>query len=202
MSILKKIKNKAAYIAAPLSFLLLILSCKSNKKNETLTTMSQNSKGSVHDFIVKDIKGKDFDLSSLKGKKVMIVNTASKCGLTPQYEGLQTLYEKYEDSGFSIVGFPANNFMGQEPGGEEEIQKFCSVNYGVSFPMMSKVSVKGDDIHPLFAYLTKKENNGMLDNSVSWNFQKFLIDEDGKISKVFSPQTLPLDKEIIAWIEN
>ena len=182
--------------------MFFLISCKSNKKNETLSTMSSIIKGSVHNFVVKDIRGNDFDLSSLKGKKVMIVNTASKCGLTPQYEKLQELYSKYKDKGFTIVGFPANDFMRQEPGDNDDIQRFCQVNYGVDFPMMAKITVKGSDKHPLYKYLTQKKENGILDNPIKWNFQKFLIDGDGKISMVFSPQTSPLDKEIIAWIES
>mgnify|MGYP006283893345 CR=1 FL=1 len=154
-----------------------------------------------HDFTVKDIDGLEYDLSQLEGKKVMVVNTASKCGLTPQYEELQSLYENYKDDNFVIIGFPANNFMNQEPGSNDEIKEFCSSNYGVSFPMMSKISVKGDDIHPLYAWLTEKSNNGVEDSKVKWNFQKYLIDEDGKLVKYFSPRTSPKDEEIIAWIE-
>ncbi len=154
-----------------------------------------------HDFTVADIDGLDYDLSQLKGKKVMVVNTASKCGLTPQYEELQNLYETYKDDNFVIIGFPANNFMNQEPGSNDEIKEFCSSNYGVSFPMMSKISVKGDDIHPLYAWLTEKSKNGVEDSKVKWNFQKYLIDENGNLVMHFSPRTSPMDGEIIAWIE-
>ncbi len=155
-----------------------------------------------HDFVVKDIDGKDFPLSSLKGKKVMVVNTASKCGLTPQYEKLEALYKTYGDKDFVIIGFPANNFMNQEPGTEEEIKDFCTLNYGVTFPMMSKISVKGDDMHPLYQWLTDKEKNGFEDSSVSWNFQKYLIDEKGNLVKVLKPRTSPDDDSIIAWLTN
>ena len=155
-----------------------------------------------HDFVVKDIDGKDFPLSSLKGKKVMVVNTASKCGLTPQYEKLEVLYKTYGDNDFVIIGFPANNFMNQEPGTEEEIKDFCTLNYGVTFPMMSKISVKGDDMHPLYQWLTDKEKNGFEDSSVSWNFQKYLIDENGNLVKVLKPRTSPDDESIIAWLTN
>jgi glutathione peroxidase len=155
-----------------------------------------------HDFVVKDIDGKDFPLSSLKGKKVMVVNTASKCGLTPQYEKLEALYKTYGDKDFVIIGFPANNFMNQEPGTEEEIKDFCTLNYGVTFPMMSKISVKGDDMHPLYQWLTDKEKNGFEDSSVSWNFQKYLIDENGNLVKVLKPRTSPDDESIIAWLTN
>lgn len=127
---------------------------------------------SFYDFAVKTIDGKEFSLSSLKGKKVLVVNVASKCGLTPQYAQLEKLYEKYKDKDFVIIGFPANNFMGQEPGSNEEIAQFCSLNYGVTFPMMAKISVKGREIAPLYQWLTEKKLNGKEDASVQWNFQK------------------------------
>src|SRR5210317_2154929 len=127
---------------------------------------------SFYDFTVKDISGEDYPLSQLKGKKVLVVNTASKCGFTPQYKGLQELYDKYGSEDFMIIGFPANNFMRQEPGSDEEIATFCSVNYGVTFPMMSKISVKGDDQHPVYRWLTSKSENGVENSKVSWNFQK------------------------------
>jgi glutathione peroxidase len=161
--------------------------------------MNSNAQ-SVHQFKVDDIDGNIFDLSSLKGKKVMIVNTASKCGLTPQYEQLEAVYQTYKDSNFTIIGFPANNFMGQEPGSNEEIAEFCLKNYGVSFPMMSKISVKGKDMHELYQFLTESDLNGLEDNDVKWNFQKYLIDEEGKLVKVINPTTLPDDQEIIDWI--
>lgn len=167
----------------------------------SMTTILINDSKSVHQFKVKDIEGKEFDMASLKGKKVMIVNTASKCGLTPQYEQLEKVYQKYKDQNFVIIGFPANNFMSQEPGTNEEIAAFCQKNYGVSFPMMEKISVKGKDQHPLYTFLTSKKYNGLEDNSVSWNFQKYLINEAGQLEKVISPRTLPDDKEIIDWIE-
>lgn len=167
----------------------------------SMTTILINDSKSVHQFKVKDIEGKEFDMASLKGKKVMIVNTASKCGLTPQYEQLEKIYQKYKDQNFVIIGFPANNFMSQEPGTNEEIVAFCQKNYGVSFPMMEKISVKGKDQHPLYTFLTSKKYNGLEDNSVSWNFQKYLINEAGQLEKVISPRTLPDDKEIIDWIE-
>ena len=155
---------------------------------------------SLHNFTVKDINGDDFDLSQLKGKKVLVVNTASKCGLTPQYEVLEEVYQEYGGDHFVIIGFPANNFMGQEPGSDEEIKAFCQKNYGVSFPMMSKISVKGKDKHPVYQFLTKKENNGVEDAKVSWNFQKFMIDENGKYVASVSPQESPASEEIISWI--
>jgi glutathione peroxidase len=156
---------------------------------------------SFYDFKVETIDGKPFDLSSLKGKKVMVVNTASKCGLTPQYEELEELYKSYSAAGdFVIIGFPANNFMNQEPGTNEEIQAFCSENYGVTFPMMSKISVKGKDIHPLYKWLTTKELNGVKDSEVSWNFQKYLIDEKGNLVEVIPPREKPMSEKVLNWL--
>ena len=157
---------------------------------------------SIHQFIVKDINGNNFNFSNLKGKKIMIVNTASKCGLTPQYKKLQSLFKKYDDQNFIIIGFSSNNFLYQEPGTNEDIEEFCKVNYGVTFPMMSKISVIGKDQHPLYEFLTKKKKNDVLDSKVTWNFQKYLIDEDGKLNKVINPRVQPDDKSIIDWILN
>ena len=155
----------------------------------------------IYDFKVEDIDGKTVDLASFKGKKVMIVNTASKCGLTPQFEELEKLYNLYKASGFVVIGFPTNDFMSQDPGSNEEIKAFCTKNYGVSFPMMAKIKVKGDEKHPLYQFLTQKEKNGLEDNKVQWNFQKYLIDESGKLVKVIRPNTSPLDEEIQNWIK-
>jgi glutathione peroxidase len=156
---------------------------------------------SVFDFTVKDIYGEDFNFNALEGKKIMIVNTASKCGLTSQYKGLERLYKKFKDQNFIIVGFPANNFLWQEPGSNEEIAKFCLKNYGVTFPMMEKISVKGSDMHPLYKFLTNKQKNGYKDSSVKWNFQKYLIDENGYLEKIISPRTKPDDPSVIEWIK-
>lgn len=150
---------------------------------------------SFYDFAVKTIDGKEFSLSSLKGKKVLVVNVASKCGLTPQYAQLEKLYEKYKDKDFVIIGFPANNFMGQEPGSNEEIAQFCSLNYGVTFPMMAKISVKGKEIAPLYQWLTEKKLNGKEDASVQWNFQKFMIDENGNWVGFASPKESPFSEK-------
>jgi glutathione peroxidase len=155
-----------------------------------------------YDFKVTTIDGGEYDFSELKGRKVMIVNTASECGLTPQYEGLQDLFEKYGGEDFIIIGFPANNFLSQEPGTNEEIKTFCKINYGVTFPMMAKISVKGDDIHPLYQWLTTKEKNGVMDSRVKWNFQKYLIDEEGILVNVINPKTKPLSEEIVSWVES
>ena len=153
-----------------------------------------------YDFKVKTLYGEDYDLAQLKGKKVLVVNTASKCGFTPQYADLQTLWEKYGGDNFVILGFPANNFMNQEPGTEEEIATFCQVNYGVTFPMMEKISVKGDDIHPLYSWLTNKSENGVMDQNVRWNFNKFMIDEKGKLVDYAPSKTNPMDDKIVSWI--
>lgn len=186
------------------TFLLLAFTAcgqtKNAQNNENSSSMN-TPKESIHQFTVTDIDGKSFDFKSLKGKKIMVVNTASKCGLTPQYEKLEALYQKYKNSNFVIVGFPANDFMGQEPGTNEEIATFCKKNYGVSFSMMEKISVKGSDIHPFYQFLTEKSKNGLEDNSVQWNFQKYLIDENGYLVKVVSPRTSPDDQEITSWIE-
>ena len=154
----------------------------------------------LHQFTVETLEGDQFNFSSLKGKKIMVVNTASKCGLTPQYNGLQALYEQYGSEKFVIVGFPANNFMKQEPGTNEEIVSFCERNYCVSFPMMAKIDVKGNDIHPIYSFLTQKEKNGVMDSKVTWNFQKYLINEEGVLEKVISPRTSPVDEDVIDWI--
>lgn len=167
-----------------------------------LANAQQNaSDQTIYQFTVQDITGKDFPLANLKSKKVMIVNTASKCGLTPQYEGLEALYKKYKDQNFVIIGFPANDFLSQEPGTNEEIATFCQINYGVTFPMMEKITVKGKKMHPLYQFLTQKSKNGVEDSKVQWNFQKYLIGTNGKLEKVISPRTKPDDKEIIDWIE-
>lgn len=155
---------------------------------------------SFYDFTVKDIDGNPFSLSTLKGKKVLVVNTASKCGFTPQYADLEKLYQEYKDKNFVIIGFPANNFMGQEPGTNEEIKNFCSVNYGVSFPMMSKISVKGKDMDPLYKWLTTKELNKVMDSNVGWNFQKYLIDEHGNLVDMAPSKEKPYSERIVNWI--
>ncbi|WP_420572865.1 glutathione peroxidase [Kordia sp.] len=197
-------------------FLLLVLcavSCTSKPKEKvketaktevaaTKTTPEKTmKKGSIHQFTVKDIAGNDFKLANLKGKKVMFVNTASECGLTPQYEQLQEVYETFKDKDFTIVGFPANNFGAQEPGSDQQIAKFCKANYGVTFPMMSKISVKGSDMHEVYQFLTQKSQNGLEDSDVAWNFQKYLVNANGELEKVISPQTLPNDEAVITWIE-
>lgn len=153
-----------------------------------------------HSFKTKTIDGKPFELESLKGKKVLVVNTASKCGNTPQYKDLEALYLKYGPDKFVIIGFPANNFLSQEPGTNAEIKQFCTEQYQVTFPMMQKISVKGTDMDPIYKWLTTKALNGKMDAEVSWNFQKFMIDENGNLVDVVSPRTKPTDEKIVHWI--
>lgn len=165
-----------------------------------LATFIMAQDKTFHDFSAKTIDGKMLDFSTFSGKKVLVVNIASKCGLTPQYEDLEELYKEYGSGNFEIIGFPANNFMSQEPGTDTEIKEFCLVNYGVSFQMMSKISVKGDDIDPIYAWLTQKDQNGVIDSKVKWNFQKYMIDEKGNLVDYLSPKTSPKSEEIINWI--
>ena len=155
----------------------------------------------IYQIKVKKINGEEVPLSDYRGKTLVIVNTASKCGFTPQYEDLENLYKTYKDKGIVVLGFPANNFMGQEPGSNEEIAKFCSLNYDVTFPMMAKISVKGKDMAPLYQWLTEKKQNGKESAPIQWNFQKFMIDENGHWAGVVSPKESPFSEKIITWIE-
>jgi len=172
---------------------LLLISC-------AFTTSDQGTPAAqptVYGFKVEGLEGGTIDFSSFKGKKILIVNTASKCGYTPQYKDLEALYNQYKEK-LVIIGFPANNFGGQEPGSNTEIKEFCAKNYGVTFPMAAKVSVKGDDQHPLFQWLTRKEKNGVLDAEIKWNFGKFLINEQGELVSYFPSRVNPLSEEIIS----
>lgn len=156
---------------------------------------------SVYEFTMRDIDGKDVRLDAYKGKVMMIVNTASKCGYTPQYEGLQALYDKNKDKGFVILGFPANNFMGQEPGTEAEIKEFCTLKYKVTFPMFAKISVKGPDQHPLYNFLTNKATDAAFAGDISWNFNKFLLDRNGKVVARFDSKDTPEGEAVTAAVE-
>ena len=167
----------------------------------TSYAVNAQSNTSIYQFKVEDLSGATFDFASLKGKKILIVNTASKCGYTPQYEQLEDIYKKYKNQNFVIIGFPANNFMWQEPGTNAEIATFCRSKYGVTFPMMAKISVKGKDMHPIYQFLTQKKLNGVLDSKVEWNFQKYLINEKGQLEQVFMSGVKPNDEKIINWIE-
>jgi glutathione peroxidase len=181
-----------------------LFGCKNLAQNnsDAIATSKQTTteKQNIYQFKVEDLSGKEFDFASLKCKKILVVNTASKCGLTPQYKDLEAIYEKYKDKNFVIVGFPANNFLWQEPGSNKEIGAFCQQNYGVMFPMMSKVSVKGKDMCEVYKFLTQKSKNGLQDSKVAWNFQKYLINEKGELEKVIKPQVLPTDASIVDWI--
>jgi glutathione peroxidase len=155
---------------------------------------------SIHSFKVKSIEGKDLDLSKFKGKKILIVNTASKCGYTPQYEALEKVYEQYKDK-LVIIGFPCNQFGGQEPGTETDIQEFCKARYGVTFPLTAKIDVKGDNIAPIYKWLCSKTENGVLDATITWNFNKFLLDENGKMIAYFPSKVTPDSEEILKYLK-
>jgi glutathione peroxidase len=184
-----------------LAFITLVSCSTGQTKTNQSTTTNQSGMKTLHDFKATDIDGNEFDLSQLKGKKVIIVNVASKCGYTPQYKQLQELYTRYKDKGLEILGFPCNQFMGQEPGNEDEIQSFCEKNYGVTFKLFSKIDVKGSSQHPIYKWLTSKSENGIEDSEVSWNFNKYLIDENGKYVKHLKSGADPLGDEIINWLE-
>ena len=179
----------------------LFLNGVMQSQNKTKNTIKTMEKQTIYQFKVEDLSGKTFDFASLKGKKILVVNTASKCGLTPQYKDLEAIYKLYKDKNFVIIGFPANNFGKQEPGTNTEISTFCEMNYGVTFPMMSKISVKGKDMAPIYQFLTQKSKNGLQDSDVEWNFQKYLINEKGELEKVILPQVLPTDSSIVSWIK-
>lgn len=165
------------------------------------TSMEAQTKQSIHQFKVKDLSGKTFDFATLKGKKIMVVNTASRCGYTPQYEQLEFIYEKFKNEKFVVIGFPANNFGSQEPGTNAEIATFCKANYGVTFPMMSKISVKGSTMDEVYQFLTQKAKNGLKDSNVEWNFQKYLLNEKGELEQVYLSGVNPTDVKIINWIK-
>jgi len=197
-------------------FSLLIMGCSTSNPLETEVAQSTEIQASneivsntmestsIYDgnYSLKTLAGDDFDFNSLKGKKLLIVNTASECGYTPQYKQLQELHEELGDGNFAVVGFPANNFGGQEPGSNEDIATFCEKNYGVSFLMMEKISVKGKDMHPLYQWLTSKEMNGVEDAAVKWNFQKYLIDTEGYLIEVLGSGTSPLDEKVVSFAKS
>ena len=162
--------------------------------------ISIKAQSSFYDLKAKTIDGENFDFSTLKGKKVLVVNTASKCGYTPQYEDLEKLYQTYKDKNFVIIGFPANNFLKQEPGTNADIKEFCTKNYGVTFQMMEKISVKGAAMDAVYVWLTQKEKNGKMDSEVKWNFQKYMIDENGNLVDVVYSKEKPMSEKIVNWI--
>lgn len=194
--------KKAVFIACSVVFFLSSQLQAQTSKTKVSKTDKVMTKETIYQFKVQDLSGDQFDFASLKGKKILIVNTASKCGLTPQYKDLEAVYKEYKDKGFVIVGFPANNFASQEPGTSKEIETFCQQNYGVTFPMMDKVSVKGDDMCEVYKFLTQKSKNGLQDSEVEWNFQKYLINEKGELVKVIKPKTLVTEPEVINWIKS
>lgn len=164
-------------------------------------TQAQELPESIHGFHITTLEGEDIDLSQYKGKKMLLVNTASKCGYTPQFEDLEKLYDTNKEK-LVIIGFPANNFANQEPGSNEEIAEFCELNYGVNFLMSEKISVKGEDMAPIYQWLTQKKHNQLKDTEVKWNFQKYLIDENGHLVEVFESAVKPLSSEILTLINN
>jgi len=181
-----------------ISTVLLSCTVQANKNadmNTTETKTTINTTKSIYDFKVEALDGSTIDFSTFKGKKILIVNTASECGYTKQYEGLQKLYDTYKDK-LVIVGFPANNFGGQEPGSNATIKEFCKKNYGVTFQMAAKISVKGDDSAPIYKWLCNKSENGVLDAEVGWNFGKFLLDEKGNLMQYFPSKVTPMSEEI------
>ena len=194
--------KKKLFIACSAIFFLSAQADAQTSKNKLSKSDKAMAKETIYQFKVEDLSGDTFDFASLKGKKILIVNTASKCGLTPQYKDLEAVYKEYKDKGFVIVGFPANNFASQEPGTNKEIETFCQQNYGVTFPMMNKVSVKGDDMCDVYKFLTQKSKNGLQDSEVEWNFQKYLINEKGELVKVIKPRTLVTEPEVINWIKS
>ncbi len=194
-------KKNIAFFAT-LMYLFTTIIYAQSTNNEKSISIEKNimNKPTIYQFKVTNLNGKQFDFETLKGKKVLIVNTASKCGYTPQYKELEMIYEKYSSKNFVIIGFPANNFGEQEPGTDKEIESFCQLNYGVTFPMMSKVSVKGKDMCDVYKFLTQKDKNGLIDSEVKWNFQKYLINEKGELEKVLLSSVKPSDPSIIDWI--
>ncbi|EJL67481.1 glutathione peroxidase [Chryseobacterium populi] len=199
--------NPANKIVLMKKFFLLLLSLIAffnscaQKKSELSKAKTKELMGkTIYDFKVESLDGKEIDFADFKGKKILIVNTASECGFTPQYADLEKVYEEYKDK-LVVVGFPANNFGGQEPGTNTEIGAFCQKNYGVTFPLAAKVSVKGDDTAPIFKYLTEKELNGVKNTTILWNFTKFLIDENGKLVDTFVSTTKPTDEAITKYLK-
>ena len=182
-----------------LAIAALLISCSSKTTNPGMVANNENMNSTgindIYQFKVVGLEGDMIDFASFKGKKILVVNTASACGYTPQYKELEELYEKFKTK-LVIVGFPANNFGAQEPGTNQEIKSFCQKNYGVTFPMAAKVSVKGDDIAPIYQWLTSKEKNGVLDAEIKWNFNKFLLDENGHLIAKFDSKVTPLSTEI------
>lgn len=197
----KKLVGVLLVVAVVLIAVLISFSGKSQESNVANQQQTMDNAKSIYDFKVLDIDGNEVSLSKFKGNVLLIVNVASKCGYTPQYEGLQAIYEKYKDRGFYVLGFPANNFGNQEPGTNEEIKEFCSTRYKVTFPMFAKISVKGEDQHPLYKFLTSKETNPDFAGEITWNFNKFLVDRHGKVVARFSSKDKPESELVTQTIE-
>jgi len=191
-------------MTAILAYIFSILGFWGSKQGNLSNYMEISDRAdinSIYNFSVNDIYGETVNLSKYKGKIMIIVNVASKCGLTPQYTEIESFYLSHKDKDIVVLGFPANNFLGQEPGTDQEIEEFCTKKYGVTFPMFSKISVKGNDIHPLYKFLTTKEQNGVMDSKVKWNFQKYLIDKEGRLVTFFDPKTSINDSLVVNAIE-
>lgn len=207
-----KSSNKTVINIFVIAIMTIFVSCSQHDEKSSLNVKDLNdsestqkeiktkSKMNLYQFKAKSLEGSDYDFSQLKGKKVIILNTASECGFTPQYKGFQELYDQFGNEKFEIIGFPCNQFGAQEPGSAEEIGAFCSKNYGVTFPIMEKIDVKGDNAHPIYQWLTSAENNGLGDFTVKWNFQKFLISEDGNLEMCLDGKVDPLDERILSWL--
>lgn len=182
-----------------LLIILIFLSCAHRESPKTAVTKTITMNNSIHQFKISSLNGGTIDFSTFKGRKILVVNTASECGYTPQYAGLQELSEEYAQT-LVVVGFPSNDFGGQEPGSSEEIQSFCQKNFGVTFPLTEKITVKGKEAHPIYQWLTSKEKNGVMDSEVKWNFNKFLLDENGVLLKKFDSDTEPLSESITGML--
>ena len=181
---------------------LALLASAADGEDKQKSQKEETNMISIYDFKVADIDGNDVNLADYKGKVLLIVNVASKCGFTPQYKGLENIYRQYKDKGFEILAFPSNDFMGQEPGTNEQIKSFCQLNYQVSFPLFSKISVKGRDIHPLYKFLTEKSTDPKFAGGITWNFNKFLIDRKGNIINRFDSRAEPQSPEVTKTIED
>src|SRR5262249_55417971 len=197
----KRMKKYITLLALAILTITSISLALTRDKHATLKEGEKMAEKSVLDFMMKSIDGKDVKLDSYRGKVLLLVNVASKCGYTPQYRGLESVYEKYKEQGLVVMGFPANNFFWQEPGTNEEIKTFCATKYNVTFPMFAKISVKGDKIHPLYKFLTSKQTNPEFGGAISWNFNKFLIDRAGKVVARFSSKDEPESEKVEQAVE-
>ncbi len=194
-------KKCYSYIVISLMVSIFLLTTLACNEGGTMADASPLAEKSIYDFVMKDIDGNDVKMEQYRGKALLLVNVASECGYTPQYKGLQSVYAKYKDRGFFVLGFPANNFGAQEPGSNQEIKTFCSAKFSVTFPMFAKISVKGGDKHPFYRFLTEKTTNPGFDGDIKWNFNKFLVDKTGKVIARFDSDAEPEGTEVISAIE-